>query len=365
MVASAASASADFRPKRVPPTLFRPTFRASFWTSADFAAFVVKNLGNVDRLENVGRRFFCVGFLVSGPFFENKESAMSVRRIFAFFAAFFKGATVAAFVVAVASVGMIGAVGAAAFAAERADDSAPRPEPTLTQFATLDSLVSGVYDGFATLAELKKYGDFGLGTFDRIDGEAIVLDGVVYRVAGTGAVSIPSDETTVPFASVVDFSPTKSVRVESQDFAALCRTLDELVPNDGVFVAFRVRGSFSNVRTRSSFARAKPYPPLDVAMKSQPEFEIGAANGELVGFRTPNFMRGLNLPGVHVHFLTDDKSRGGHVLRVFVESAELEVAVCRRFRLILPPDDSAFYDADLTVDRSDATNDVERTETKE
>ena len=52
---------------------------------------------------------------------------------------------------------------------------------TMYQVATLQSLMVGNYDGFVSVGELRKHGDIGVGTFERIDGEMIVLDGTVYQ----------------------------------------------------------------------------------------------------------------------------------------------------------------------------------------
>ncbi|MCF0234031.1 MAG: acetolactate decarboxylase [Thermoguttaceae bacterium] len=232
-------------------------------------------------------------------------------------------------------------------------------EPAVTQFATLDSLVAGVYDGFATAADLRKHGNFGIGTLDRIDGEVVIDDGVVYQIKGDGSVARVPDSATTPFASVAEFEPSQTTRVEGLDFEALGRAIDKLAPDAGAFVAFRLRGKFSQVRTRSSFPASKPYPPLVEALKNQPEFEIGAASGTLLGFRTPGYMRGLNLPGYHAHFLTADATRGGHVLRARVEEATLEIATLYRFQLILPPSDSAFHAVDAAIDRTADAQTVE------
>ena len=235
-----------------------------------------------------------------------------------------------------------------------------KPEPVLTQFATVDSLVAGVYDGFEPLADLKKYGDFGIGTFDRIDGEAVILDGTVYQVKGDGTVTIPDDNMTTPFASVIPFDASYRIQISSPlDFTAFCQKIEELEPGSNIILALRVRGKFSQVRTRSAYAQTRPYPPLDTAMANQPEFELGTVEGCLLGFRLPPFMKGLNVPGFHLHFLTSDKTQGGHLLRFQLEEGELEIMRVDRFRLILPPFDSDFYKTDLNIDRTREIRQVE------
>jgi len=43
------------------------------------------------------------------------------------------------------------------------------PQSTVHQYSTIDSLLAGVYDGDLTCSELTRYGDFGIGTFDKTD----------------------------------------------------------------------------------------------------------------------------------------------------------------------------------------------------
>ena len=44
---------------------------------------------------------------------------------------------------------------------------------TLSQVSTINALLAGVYDGILTVGELKGYGDFGIGTFEGLDGEMV------------------------------------------------------------------------------------------------------------------------------------------------------------------------------------------------
>lgn len=43
----------------------------------------------------------------------------------------------------------------------------------LMQVSTIDALVNGIYDGVMSVGMLKKYGDFGIGTFEGLDGEYV------------------------------------------------------------------------------------------------------------------------------------------------------------------------------------------------
>ena len=59
---------------------------------------------------------------------------------------------------------------------------------TLYQVSTIDALMQGAYEGVQPVSEIRKHGDFGIGTFDALDGEMIVLDGTVYQAKADGKI---------------------------------------------------------------------------------------------------------------------------------------------------------------------------------
>ncbi len=235
--------------------------------------------------------------------------------------------------------------------------AAPRPAagdaaapPVLFQTSTLNALAAGVYDGDLTFGELKRHGDFGLGTFNALDGEMIALDGRFYRVAVDGGVSPVPDDHRTPFALVTFFTPhITHTLAEPLDFRQLQARLDGLLPSPNLLYAVRLTGRFSHLQTRSVPRQSRPYPPLAEAAKHQAVFNLAGATGTMVGFRLPPYMQGLNLPGYHCHFLTADRRAGGHVLDCRVENVRVEIAVLDRFFLRLPAGD--FHLPDVTRDR--------------
>jgi acetolactate decarboxylase len=236
------------------------------------------------------------------------------------------------------------------------------PPNGITQVATIDALLTGVYDGHMTLADLHKSGDFGIGTFEALDGEMILLEGHFYQIRSDGRVYHPADSIRTPFACVTWFNPHLQKSITAPiNFKQLEKQIDSLVPLQNQFCAFTLRGSFSRVRTRSVPAQKKPYPPLVDVTKNQPVFELGAVRGTLIGFRAPAFVKGINVPGYHLHFLADDRSGGGHVLDFEVTDGTLEVdSVNDWLRVYLPPESQSFGQANLTVDRSSELNAVEK-----
>ncbi len=226
------------------------------------------------------------------------------------------------------------------------------PKDTVTQFSTIDAILAGAYEGRMTLAELRRYGDHGIGTFDALDGEMILLDGLFYQVRGDGRVLRPDDSLTTPFASVVALRPDRALPVVAPlNFAAFRLNVDAAIPNANNFCAVKAVGRFSSVKVRSVPPQTKPYPPLVEVTKSQPVFTAADVEGVLVGFRTPEFGKGINVPGYHLHFISGDRSFGGHVLEFVMERGTIELDYCPRLALILP-ETSDFGKVNLSLDRA-------------
>ncbi len=232
---------------------------------------------------------------------------------------------------------------------------------TVTQVATIDALLAGAFDGSMTLDTLLHYGDFGIGTFDRLDGEMVVLDGRVWQVRADGSVREPARHTTTPFAAVIRFAPDRTIPVNrALDLTGLQECINAAGLNSNLMYAIRARGIFASVKTRSVPAQDKPYPTLAEVARSQPVFTASNVTGTLVGFRLPAYVGGINVPGYHLHFLSDDRAFGGHVLECVMTVGAIEADDSHRFTMILPADDAGFGQVDLSVDRSEALHEVER-----
>ncbi len=73
--------------------------------------------------------------------------------------------------------------------------------------------------------------------------------------------------------------------------------------------------------------------------------------GTVIGFRCPNYAVGLNVPGDHLHFITDDRKHGGHILGLESDGdAEIAVAAISKVHLELPVGDEEFDTAPLIGD---------------
>ena len=229
---------------------------------------------------------------------------------------------------------------------------------TLYQVSTAGALVEGVYQGAVSVGVVREHGDFGLGTFEDLDGEMVVLDGHVFRVSSDGEVHEVPDHATTPFAVVTRFGdpPTRTVDAV-EDFAGLASAIDALRDSANVFFAVRVDGRFDAVHVRAA-CRTAPGVPLAVATEHQAEFELGPVDGTMVGFWSPPYASGVEVAGYHLHFVSDDRRAGGHVLACAGRQLRVRVQEESDVHLALP-DTAAFRGADLT---RDPTADLDRAE---
>jgi acetolactate decarboxylase len=211
------------------------------------------------------------------------------------------------------------------------------PHHTLYQTSTIDALLDGNYERGVSFAELATYEDFGLGTFDALDGEMIGLDGTFYRVRADGRAYEVDKRMKTPFAVVTFFEP-KKVRplTDPMDYSDLCAYVDEVALDGATCHALRVDGYFRYVKTRSVPRQHKPYPPLIEAVKHHPTFKFREVGGSLVGFRFPDYVQGINVSGYHFHFITEDRDAGGHLLECQIVRGELRVNHESDLRLELP-----------------------------
>lgn len=236
---------------------------------------------------------------------------------------------------------------------KQAEKSAPQPvQPALTQFGAIDALLAGAYDGAFPLSELRRRGDLGLGTFDGLDGELVLLDGVVHQVPFDGRVRRPADSVTSPFAQVLRFRAAQLVALPAgAELAAIEAGLDRALGHTDCFAAARLDARFTRLAARSVPRQARPYRPLAEVAKGQAVFRFENVSGTLVGLRSPDFARGLSVPGWHWHFLTRDRAQGGHVLSLSLgEKASAGLMAVRRYTVVLP--EAGFGGLDLARDRS-------------
>lgn len=243
-------------------------------------------------------------------------------------------------------------------------DSGDSDSDTLYQVSLLQGLMFGDYDGSVPISELKKHGSVGIGTFDGLNGELIMLDGVVYR-AGVGAgdscvVTVVQDSEKVPFANVAKMTVDLTATVSSTSLATMQSALTSKIseaPNSMYFAT--IHATFPSITVRSELAQTEPYKPLvDVLATDQREWTVSDMTGTVVALYCPAYMDKVNTPGWHLHFISDDRQFGGHVLNLTVTDAKAEFNKLTDF-VMITPDSDRFQDFDLSIDQSEDIESVE------
>ncbi len=232
---------------------------------------------------------------------------------------------------------------------------------TLYQVSTIDALQQGVFNGIQPVGELRKHGDCGIGTFDALDGEMIVLDGVVYQATADSRVRIAPDNLTVPFATVTYFDRDfVNVTVEQMNYTAFTLLMADRLPSQNMVYAVRMHGTLPFLKVRMIPAQEKPYPSLSEAAGNESVYTYTNISGSVVGCYIPVFFGGLNVVGYHLHFIGDDRQTGGHILDFTVpEHTAVEYDITPEFTMILPTSGD-FTEVDLSQDLSREVSNAEK-----
>ncbi len=218
----------------------------------------------------------------------------------------------------------------------KSGDTTIRQQSPIFLCAPANALVEGIYEEKIPFREIKKHGDFGIGTFDRLDGEMIMLDGKIFQIKGDGTVAQVDESEKTPFACVTFYQPlTHDDLDQSVDHKEFLKWIDRLLPSPNLFYAIRIEGLFRRIRVRS-VPKQENYRPLVEVTADQPVFSFENVKGVLAGFFTPSFMSSLNVPGLHLHFLSSDLRHGGHLLECEPEGVRAGIQFIQRLELSLP-----------------------------
>jgi len=200
----------------------------------------------------------------------------------------------------------------------------------------VNALVQGILREDKTLLQVLEHGNFGLGTFNDLDGEMVLVDGVFYQLRSDGSALIPNLEMGTPYACVTHFNPVKSFAApKNGTYSDLQKVIAESMLSNNLIYAIRVEGTFKKIRARS-VPKQDAYRPLVDVADDQKEFNYEHISGQLVGFWTPDFMHSISVPGFHLHFLSADKAHGGHLLGLTIEDAKVWMQPLDQMSLDLP-----------------------------
>jgi acetolactate decarboxylase len=222
------------------------------------------------------------------------------------------------------------------------------------------AFIGGLYDAWYPYKKLKQHGDFGLGAPAKLDGELIMLNGKLYKTQYTGKTTLINEADETPYAVVCFFHASKVYKPGKQlNKTTLFKYLDSLLTDQNGIYAIHISGNFKYVKTRAfPPVQQKPYVPLAAMLDKQHFFEFNTIKGDLVGYKLPVFMEGPHISGYHFHFLSADKTSGGHIIDVVADDITIEVDILNSYTTDLPQT-ADFKNFDFKKDRKEEIKSVE------
>ncbi len=228
------------------------------------------------------------------------------------------------------------------------------------QIGTIRSLLTGVYEGDLSFASLAHYGNFGLGTFDAVNGEMIALDGHFYRIDANGNAHAVNPDMKTPFSVVTHFKEVEKQPLHAfNDLVSLQEHICGFFNSNNIIYALRIEGNYSNVKVRSEHPQPAGHRPLNETISEvQAKFTFHEIDGTMVGFWFPEYMKAINVPGFHFHFIDTARKVGGHLFDLQLQRGTLQVLPLFDFgmHLIHTP---LFEHIDLNCSSKDAADNVE------
>lgn len=216
----------------------------------------------------------------------------------------------------------------------------------LYQVSTLQALALGYLRKVVTVEELLTHGNTGLGTFEDLDGEMIALDGHCYRAGSDGNVNEVDVKTGVPFSVVSQLQGARSWdwgEIASSDALVeeLNKKIEEHFGLNSMHVV-RIDGTFDLIDARSELpSRKSQHVTLkELLSKTQYAFKFENIKGSVICLYFPDYMDGINLPGWHLHFISEDRQKGGHVFNLKMHEGHVRMDKISRIELQLPTEAS-------------------------
>jgi len=238
--------------------------------------------------------------------------------------------------------------------------SIAKSENVITQVSTTGAVCESLYDGVISFADLKKLGDTGIGYFQKMDGEALCIDGKFYHFKADGSAVEAKENEKSPFFTITFFkSSSENFTNRKFNLTQMKEYLRKMLPRKNSIYAIKITGTFAMIKARTFTRQFKPYPAITQVYKGRKEYSFSNIEGTLVGFYTPAFLANINIPGFHFHFISKDRTKGGHLLELKVDSINIEVVESPEINIVIPTD-SNFQKADLSKYRKKEISKIEK-----
>lgn len=215
------------------------------------------------------------------------------------------------------------------------------------QVSTLQALALGYTREVIKVKEFMEYGNIGLGTFEDVNGEMIVVDGNCYRADEKGHVTKADPDDGVPFAVITTCEGDRNLFIEDiPNIDRLKKWLNQYIDNhftlNSMHIA-RIDGEFDIIKARSESGLHTHHVELKELLKDrQKDFTFENIEGSIVAVYFPDYMDGINAAGWHLHFISKDKTCGGHIFDISAKSLTGRIETISCLEMLLP--ESPAYD---------------------
>lgn len=215
--------------------------------------------------------------------------------------------------------------------------SACAKEYPLERYSLMGSIKDGDLYGNISVQDLKKKGDFGLGGFSSFSGELILLDGQIYKVPFDGIPQVANDKDQATYAEFTTFSPSLTFEVNNISKDALLKEIAARTKNPNIFYSVKIKGDYLTLKYRTLVSQKPPYPSPTCAKYIDHPLSLQNQYGTILGFISPAYVNGgIDYPGSHLHFLSDDHRKGGHLYDFTIKHATVEIGFHHTFTIHLP-----------------------------
>lgn len=211
--------------------------------------------------------------------------------------------------------------------------------------------MAGVADSGIKVSQLISKGNQGIGTFTKIQGELVLLDGKVYQLQASGSIRTAGPEEQLPYAVATQFEPQKIEQTVLKNKGDVDRVLEDFDHHAAnLFMSYRVDGRFKRVKARTVRGQEYEDQPLRELGSKQAVQEYEDIEGTIVGFRAPSAWQGFMVAGEHMHFIDKKREVGGHVLELESDGEVLfGAAVANNVHIELPTSEK-FNAAKMTTE---------------
>ncbi|KAJ9226038.1 hypothetical protein DTO207G8_103 [Paecilomyces variotii] len=219
------------------------------------------------------------------------------------------------------------------------------------QYSLLNALMDGVSETGISVSQFQQKGNQGLGTFSRMDGELLLLDGTVYKLRAGGDITVASPDEQIPYGVCTNFVPDDTKQVILADKTSIEEELEKFKPHTtNLFLSYRIKGHFKHIKARTVRGQEYKGQPLSELRDNQFVRDYENVDATIIGFRSPKSWQGFAVAGQHLHFISQDHAAGGHVLELSSDGeVTMSVAVASSIHIDLPRSDD-FNKAKLTLD---------------